>query len=66
MSNSKSIFVGNIPYEYDEKSLKETLSLVGPAKALNIKYIILIYNLDMMMTLRNQKDLDFLNILIQK
>ena len=37
MINSKCIFVGNIPYDYDEKSLNETLSLVGPVKHVNIK-----------------------------
>lgn len=38
MINSKCIFVGNIPYDYDEKGLNETLSLVGPVKSFNIKY----------------------------
>jgi len=28
--SSKSIFVGNIPYNYDVQSLQETLSMVGP------------------------------------
>ena len=37
MINSKCIFVGNIPYDYDENSLKETLSLVGAVKHFNIK-----------------------------
>lgn len=37
MINSKCIFVGNIPYDYDEKSLNDTLSIVGPVKHFNIK-----------------------------
>jgi len=30
LPTSKSIFVGNIPYNYDIQSLQETLSMVGP------------------------------------
>ena len=37
MDYPKSLFVGNIPYDYDEESLKETLSLVGPVKFFEIK-----------------------------
>ena len=33
-----SIFVGNIPYSFNQDELKKKLSLVGPVKAFNIKY----------------------------
>jgi RNA recognition motif-containing protein len=35
---SKTIFVGNIPYDYDEQSLIETLSMVGPVNSFRIVY----------------------------
>ena len=34
--NSRTIFVGNIPYDYDEASLIETLSMVGPVSSFRI------------------------------
>ena len=37
MLNSNKIFVGNIPFEYDEESLKRVLSLVGPIENFEIK-----------------------------
>ena len=37
MDYPKSLFVGNIPYDFDLKSLKDTLSLVGPVKNFEIK-----------------------------
>ena len=35
---SKTIFVGNIPYDYDEASLLETLQMVGPINSFRIVY----------------------------
>ena len=37
MDYPKSLFVGNIPYDFDLKSLEDTLSLVGPVKNFEIK-----------------------------
>lgn len=34
----KRVFVGNIPYDYDDKSIKDILSLVGPVQELDIKF----------------------------
>ena len=67
MDYPKSLFVGNIPYDYDEESLKETLSLVGPVKFFEIKsdektkkpkgYGFCEYK-----KLKNQKDMGFVNM----
>lgn len=38
MSTSRTIFVGNIPYDYEEQSLLETLSMVGPINNFRIVY----------------------------
>lgn len=38
MNNSKTIFVGNIPYDYEEQSLLDTLSMVGPINSFRIVY----------------------------
>jgi RNA recognition motif-containing protein len=35
---SRCIFVGNIPYDYDNESLMETLSMVGPINNFRIVY----------------------------
>jgi RNA recognition motif-containing protein len=34
----KRVFVGNIPYDYEEKSLIDTLEMVGPVNQFSIKY----------------------------
>jgi RNA recognition motif-containing protein len=34
----KRVFVGNIPYDYGEDTLLETLEMVGPIKQFTIKY----------------------------
>jgi RNA recognition motif-containing protein len=34
----KRVFVGNIPYDYDERSLMDTLEMVGPVDHFSIKY----------------------------
>ena len=34
----KRVFVGNIPYDYDEQSLMDTLQMVGPVNHFTIKY----------------------------
>lgn len=35
---SKTIFVGNIPYDYDEETLLDTLKMVGPINSFRILY----------------------------
>jgi cleavage stimulation factor subunit 2 len=35
---SRCIFVGNIPYDYDDQSLIETLSMVGPINNFRIVF----------------------------
>lgn len=37
MSLTTRIFVGNIPYDFDENDLVETLEMVGPVKDIEIK-----------------------------
>ena len=34
----KRVFVGNIPYDYEENSLMDTLQMVGPVNHFTIKY----------------------------
>jgi RNA recognition motif-containing protein len=34
----KRVFVGNIPYDYDENTLMDTLEMVGPVDHFTIKY----------------------------
>jgi cleavage stimulation factor subunit 2 len=34
----KRVFVGNIPYDYEEQSLMDTLQMVGPVNHFTIKY----------------------------
>jgi RNA recognition motif-containing protein len=37
-NSSKCIFVGNIPYDYDDQSLLDTLSMVGPVNNFRIVF----------------------------